>query len=353
MLIKHADDQAPYLAELEQKAKESGPQAKQADKELRLRRAGIRSEAQAAYLIDFDFGSSDNWAVIHDLRLEHGGRVAQIDHVLINRFLDIFVLETKSFSGIKITEDGEFLRWNSYKNNFEGMASPLEQNSRHIQVLKDVVSTLPLPERLGIRLSPAFHSYVLVESTARIDRPKRFDSSRVIKSDQLRHTIDKKIDNESAFSTLVKAAKLVAAETIESIAIRLAALHAPARSAAKPASKPPPVSMLPACIEPGLSKPYPTNSSAATPSRVQESPPSSADTPTCKHCKGATGSILHGKYGYYLRCGACQKNTALRPTCLAGHAPRVRKELDTFYRECTDCGTSMVIFRNSQEGTTK
>lgn len=159
MLIKRADDQAQYLAELEQVANGSGPQAKQAAKELNIRRAGIRGEAQAAYLIDFDFRDSDNWAVIHDLRLEHRSRVAQIDHLLINRWLDVYVLETKSFSsGLKITEDGEFLRWNDYRNKYEGMASPLEQNTRHIQVLKDVMDTIAMPERMGLRIMPTFHS---------------------------------------------------------------------------------------------------------------------------------------------------------------------------------------------------
>jgi hypothetical protein len=45
--------------------------------------------------------------VIHDHRIEHRGRVAQIDHLLINRFLDIFVLESKNYDyGVKISEEG-------------------------------------------------------------------------------------------------------------------------------------------------------------------------------------------------------------------------------------------------------
>ena len=46
-------------------------------------------------------------SVIHDLRIECEGRVAQIDHLLIGRFLDIWVCETKNFSeGIAINEQG-------------------------------------------------------------------------------------------------------------------------------------------------------------------------------------------------------------------------------------------------------
>src|SRR5699024_2639162 len=113
MLIKQADDQTVQLETLERLAKGKGPKARQAAEELRRRKAGVKGERESAYLIGFEYEHSPNWAVIHDLRLEHDGRVAQIDHVLINRWMDVYVLETKHVhAGIKITEEGEFLRWN-------------------------------------------------------------------------------------------------------------------------------------------------------------------------------------------------------------------------------------------------
>ncbi|PKN12574.1 MAG: hypothetical protein CVU69_05935 [Deltaproteobacteria bacterium HGW-Deltaproteobacteria-4] len=60
--------------------------------------AGVRSCNQnSAYYLDFNYKDSQNWAANHDLRIEHRGRVAQIDHLLINRLLDIFVLESKNY----------------------------------------------------------------------------------------------------------------------------------------------------------------------------------------------------------------------------------------------------------------
>ncbi len=35
--------------------------------------------------------------MIHDLRVQCNGRVAQADHLLIDRFLEIYVVESKSF----------------------------------------------------------------------------------------------------------------------------------------------------------------------------------------------------------------------------------------------------------------
>src|SRR3546814_993217 len=64
MLIKSADDQGVELQALEQRAAGKGPDAARAAKELRNRRAGLKGERDSAYLIDFDYASSPNWAVI-------------------------------------------------------------------------------------------------------------------------------------------------------------------------------------------------------------------------------------------------------------------------------------------------
>ena len=261
--------------------------------------------------------------MIHDLRLEHGGRVAQIDHLLLNRFSEIYVLETKQFnSGIKITEEGEFLRWNDYRGNYEGMESPLLQNERHIAVLKDVCATLDLPVRLGIRLQPDFQSLVLIANNAKILRPKKstFDTSRVIKADQLRQRIDKDIEGESPASILFKAPKMVSTETVRDLAQQLMTRHAPLVHAAQP------------------------NQQIPSPARESAADPDSG--PNCKACQNRHGSILYGKYGYYFHCAACEGNTAIRFTCQPGHKPRLRKAGPQFFRDCVECESSTLFFTN-------
>lgn len=365
MLIKEADDQSSYLAELEGRAKGTGIDAKRAETELRIRRAGLRGEREAAYLIDFDYAPSPNWAVIHDLRVEHRGRVAQIDHLLINRWMDLYVLETKSFqSGVKITEDGEFLRWNDYRKTYEAMASPIEQNERHIQVLRDVVSGIELPTRLGMRIAPAFHSFVLISATAKIFRPKRFDSSRVIKADQLKRSIWRDIDSENGLLSLLKtAAKIVSGETVEFVARQLAAMHRPLRTPAAVAPRP----VVPSAavadetasghvrsgIDPAFSAAghrTPANGASAVTAKAERTQASAPSEPRCKACQSGDGSILSGKYGYYFKCAGCTTNTAIRFTCQAGHNPRLRGERGTFYRECAECGSSEVFHRNPTGG---
>ena len=107
------------------------------------------------------------------------------------------------------------------------MASPLVQNERHIAVLKEAFELIQLPTRARIKLSPTFHSYILVSPKARIDRPKNFDTSHVIKSDTLMKTIIKQYDDDSFLNSVTNLARIVSRDTLTSIGQKLIALHKP------------------------------------------------------------------------------------------------------------------------------
>lgn len=101
MLIKSADDKAKDLEILQTLLSHpaASPEIKRKiEQESRFIKSGVVGEKEAAYEIEFHYGSSKNWAIIHDLRIEHQGRVAQIDHILVNRFLDVWVCESKRFT---------------------------------------------------------------------------------------------------------------------------------------------------------------------------------------------------------------------------------------------------------------
>lgn len=198
--------------------------------ELRKIHGGAKGEAEAAYEIDFHFGPSHNWAVIHDLRLEWRGRVAQIDHLLIGRALDVWVCESKHFSqGVKINEQGEFTAfWNRVPY---GVASPLEQNRKHVMVLSEVLSSsmFAMPTRLGLALRPNFESVVLVSKGATITRPEvKVDGlDRVIKNDQLRSMVDRHAASVSTVSALTSLTKVISSDSLEQLSTRIAQLHRP------------------------------------------------------------------------------------------------------------------------------
>lgn len=340
MLLKSADDKSSQIRQLEALL-EIAPPVKRTliEQELRNIRAGIKGEQEAAYLIDFDLERSQNSVVIHDLRLEIGGRVAQIDHLLIHRTLNVFVLETKHLhAGMKITEEGEFLSWNAFKKCYEGMASPFAQNERHIAVLKDALARIDMPSKMGLRLSPIFHSYVLVSPKSRIDRPKTFDTSRIIKADMLAKTIDDIFEKAGVMDVFGGLARFMSTETLVMAGQTLSRMHRPASFdyAARFGIQEPAVEPLRA-IHVEL-KQQQTTIPAAQP-----------DNPVCRDCKSENISILYGKFGYYFKCGECDANTPIKISCgKDGHKERIRKDGLMFHRECADCGTSSVFFVNAR-----
>src|SRR5664280_2087772 len=100
MQIKAADDVQPDIHAIQALLRRPdlvGETRANIEQELRTMRAGAEGEQDAAYEIEFYCGKSKNQATIHGLRLEINGRTAQIDHLIINRLLDIWVCESKHF----------------------------------------------------------------------------------------------------------------------------------------------------------------------------------------------------------------------------------------------------------------
>lgn len=231
MLIKSADSKESQIAILQNLlSHERVPTEKRhlIERELKSLSIGTATEKQAAFEIDFYAAPSKNLFVIHDLRLEIGGRVAQIDHVLMNRALEVFVLETKTFgTGISINDRGEFSTF--YDGKEVGIPSPVEQNARHISLLKEAFKQIGLPKRLGITLQPSFNSVVLVSPKAVINRPKiiNFDAS-IIKLDQFFSWYHGKM-NEVTLKDTVGILKVCSGETVKNLGEKLLALHKPSR----------------------------------------------------------------------------------------------------------------------------
>jgi hypothetical protein len=238
VLIKSADERQPdldALTALLSRPDLSGPTRQKIEQEIRNIRAGTAGESEAAYEIDFHYADSTKCVVLHDLRIEVGGHVAQVDHLLMNRLLGTWVIESKHFAqGVGVNEQSEWVAfWNGRPH---GIASPIEQNRKHVAVLREAFDKglVQLPKRLGLTLKPQMYSLVLVSTGARISRPKsRAAQSRVdgldsvVKVDQLATTIDKQIDQASALSSVGALARMVGMGTLEDIGKQLVALHRP------------------------------------------------------------------------------------------------------------------------------
>lgn len=370
MICKNADSKVEAIATLERLQMEAPADRKSLiERELRILRAGIKGEQEAAYLIDFQLKDSQKTAVIHDLRLQlEDGRVAQIDHLLIHWTLRFYILETKHFShGVKITDEGEFLRWNDWKKTYEGMASPIEQNERHAAVLRAVLSKFGLG---GTKVE----SMILISPQARIDRSKRFNSDMVVKADQFLTAMQKNLDNASFLGLLSGFAKTTFTESIGDIARNLIQLHRPmitdytakfgmtelsnaynnrlgATQLSRSADLPPLVPITappPSAIAADMAIPF-DRPASSTPVALLIVPSQLGQGHHCRKCRATDISIQYGKFGYYFKCGICDGNTPIKLNCgKEGHKERLRKEGLKFYRECAECQISAMYFINPQ-----
>lgn len=339
MLLKRKDSRQEDIQELNQllTQKITAKQRFYIERELKCLVSGERNEQNSAYYLDFRFKDSPNWAVIHDLRIEHRGRVAQIDHLIINRFLDVYVLESKNYYyGVKITEEGEFLVWDG--KGYQAIESPYEQNQRHIQVIKQSIEDRTLaPRRLGFAIPINYRNIVLVSPNSKVLKPNAaaFDLSSVIKADTFVSVAEKEIDRKS----IVEAPKLIGSDTLREFGEKLVRLHRPGS--------------FNYATKFGMQIPESTQNAStvprvATPETPAYSPVSSeAGRLACRKCNSTKLEIMYGKFGYYFKCGECGGNSPIKITCgKDGHNERIRKEGQKFFRECSDCGSSALFFTN-------
>jgi hypothetical protein len=229
MLLKTADDKTPDIEALEALLRRPDLDARtrrDVEGEIWSIRLGAKSEADAAYQLDFDLKESRHWVTIHDLRLDIEGQVAQIDHLVISRLLEVFVCESKSFTGgVKINDQGE---WTTFRERRPiGIGSPIEQNRRHIAVLERAIKLgrVELPRRI-VAIRPSFVNIVLVSKEGTISRPRRKlpDLDAVVKVDQFRtHLLNRNFSNLSML-------KIVGSDTLATFGRQLVALHQPHQS---------------------------------------------------------------------------------------------------------------------------
>jgi hypothetical protein len=320
MIFKQKDSIEDQIQELEQALAKPLPasQRQRLEKDLNVIRAGLKGEQEAAYHIDFHLKDVAHWAVIHDLRLEWNGRVAQIDHLLIDRLLEIYVIESKSFRNKIRYANGGWERINF--NHWEGIPSPVEQNERHIAVISEMIRDQKLaPTRLGMTLQPTFFNMVVVMPSCSITG-RYPEDVRICRMDSLVTKI--RSEDPSALDVF----KLIAPQTLHNFATSLLLLHKPAPRPKNPILEPTEVPTMGA-VEP----------SAA---------------PTCQGCGGpltaaeANYCQLHqAQFEDQLLCRKCQRKIPnahhnLAPVKPAQNAPPDGEGGEVVAR-CAECGAGL------------
>ena len=289
MLLKSADDKSKRLALLEDLQRSPAIDTFQKNwlhDELMRFKKGIQGEKESAHYIDNYFKDSENHVILHDLRFVIDDEVTQIDHLIINKMLGIYLLETKNFScNLIINERGEFTA--EYESGRFGIPSPIEQSQRHERGLCKLLERLDIVGRT--QKQPNFYHVVMLDPKVTIERPatKIFDTRNVIKSDQFPSWHKSFVDQIGVGSLLKIALNMRSLDTIKEWGEKLKRQHRPDDLLKLPDFMQPRQQAKPAVPTPTFAAPTPSSRPVAPPVQAQAprtSPAAPAKDPVCAHC---------------------------------------------------------------------
>lgn len=313
----------------------------------RFQKAGDEAELQMAHYLKRAFGSDPNVHVFNNLRLEHEGEVAQIDHLVFHR-AGFIIVESKSVtSSVRINEREEWARqWNG---RWSGMPSPVLQARRQADLLRALLQAhkVELRNKIMFGLKQGGFSGFLMDVVVAIsDRgviQYRGQLPDVKKADQVPEHIKTLIQSHTRAANLLsnnthkgEVGVGLSPEEVVRITSFLRNRHQE-RAATL-------VEFTPLPEEPQTS---PQVSDPASAAPAGESPVQAAPAAfRCSKCGSADLEIKFG-HSYYFHCRNCGGNSPIKLTCpeCVGQA-RTRKSGKQFFRECPKCGTSALYFTN-------
>ena len=287
-------------------------------------RAGKKQEDAVAFYLRRAFGSAEDVFVFNDLMLSHEGERAQIDHLIVHTF-GFVIIESKSITGeVKVNSQGEWSR--SYKGRWSGMPSPIIQAQLQGEILKSLLkaNASNLLDKLLMGLVQAGFGardlaiYCAVSNNAILHRdnmPKKIQD-QVVKAEALVDLLKKKCSKVRGYLSTEPGFKL---SELKNIAEYLLEQNCRPDLVGKEE-----VVLTPASVVQEVDL------------EVRNADELSHKV-VCKHCAEAEKlTPKYGKFGYYLVCESCEKNTALKHLCLEckEHTVKISKSADVYSAIC-------------------
>ena len=331
MLYKNIDSKELEINQLKNLLKQSKNPKQQALIRADLARIenGYKAEKDNAYYLDFSFKDSPNHILLHDIRIEHNGQVAQIDHILISR-LRIEVLESKSFKGI-LTIKGDGSLNVEYGKKVQTFPNPIEQNNRHEKIISEFLKeNMELPSNLKL-LGIAVNSTVLINPKTTVTNDTLPDG--FTRADSFKTYRNEGIDKMSVLNVFKGMGTAMNIDKAKEIADFLVKHH-------KPKSY-------------DYAKKYPNRKEEEV-TQKKEKPTENelkkeSKTLLCSKCQSENIEICYGRYGYYFKCLKCDGNTAIKLTCSTSDCkPKLKKSKLNFYQVCDVCGMNELFFTNKE-----
>lgn len=199
------------------------------EREIKNLHSGNDDEETSAYYLDSYFSQSKNIALIHDLRIEHAGESVHIDHLIIGRMMEVYVIDSKNFNyGVAVSEEGGFSYF--YNNQTYPISSPITQNQRRIKLLNKFLNDKELlPKRLGITLQPEYKNIVLISPQSTLAKPQKglFDCSAVMKIDKFTERFKHELNSDDAVKNISNLAKVISQDSLQRFAEKIVLSHKP------------------------------------------------------------------------------------------------------------------------------
>lgn len=192
VFLKEESDLTDYISRLKALQNAAQGAVRQIiDREIKLASIGEFGENNIAFELK---NSGIPMYILRDIYLETGDLTAQIDFIVVTRKI-IFLIECKNLIGdIEIDSAGNFIRNYEFngKRIREGIYSPITQNQRHLEVLKQILKDSKSNTLMKMMVGKFFHdnykSIVVLANPKTLlsaKNAKKEIKDKVIRADQL------------------------------------------------------------------------------------------------------------------------------------------------------------------------
>ena len=309
----------------------------------RFGKAGDKAEKQMAFYLRREFKESKDVLVFNDLKIKREGETAQIDHLVLHRY-GFFIIESKSTTGkIEVNARNEFAR--VYSTKREGMKSPIRQAEMQRDLLHKLLNdnAKVLRTKNDNTFRPDyFHVLVAIADHGEIARVDT-DPPELMKADAVAVHINDQLEkrrNASGFKGAMRAVFGSREDSQESLGYVIRSFDEDEiRAIGK--------FLLAQDVSPKKQKSSVARPAAKVVKDDNVIVPASKPLNACRHCDSGNLKVVHGKFGYYFKCGDCDQNTTIDFTCRCGAKAKISKRGNRFTWKC-ECGNDDLFFENPE-----
>lgn len=228
MIVKDRDARPELIKALELQAGNTSDSVKRtACKSAVSRLLADQTTGFATDQIDVQFSQSDDWAVIHDLRLRIAGHAVHVNHLLISSALNFFCLDTRFINfGLDMSSSGKCHVFDRHER--KPIASPLTKAAKDARKLAELAKQERWSTtQFGIERKVAVRALVVTNPALRLGLAGKIDNTNigVYPSSALFQLLWK-----TGFSNTGLLAKRLSAHALRDLAETIVSMHTPVYS---------------------------------------------------------------------------------------------------------------------------